>query len=119
MLHCAVSIREGALGPLPEVGRHRMLFLHDRPSNFEGFSGIRCRDGLGFWGLGRPHRLACFHATTWRRLISTHVGAGEAILGVRIRGTLGDIDPLNKVPFKRARIRVQKGPPLRGLLNTT
>ena len=24
------------------------------------------------------------------------------ILGVRIRGTLGDIDPLSKVPFKRA-----------------
>ena len=31
-------------------------------------------------------------------------------LGVRIRGTLGDIDPLNKVPFKRATSRVQKGP---------
>ena len=26
-------------------------------------------------------------------------------VGVRIRGTLGDIDPLNKVPFKRARSR--------------
>ena len=32
------------------------------------------------------------------------------ILGFRIRGTLGDIDPLNKVPFKRAKSRVQKGP---------
>ena len=32
------------------------------------------------------------------------------VMGVRIRGTLGDIDPLNKVPFKRARSRVQKGP---------
>ena len=31
-------------------------------------------------------------------------------MGVRIRGTLGDIDPLNKVPFKRATTRVQKGP---------
>ena len=40
-------------------------------------------------------------------------------LGVRIRGTLGDIDPLNKVPFKRARSRVQKGYPLRGLPNDT
>ena len=30
--------------------------------------------------------------------------------GLRIRGTLGDIDPLNKAPFKRARRRVQKGP---------
>ena len=33
-------------------------------------------------------------------------------LGVGIKGTLGDIDPLNKVPFKRARSRVQKGYPL-------
>ena len=32
------------------------------------------------------------------------------LLGVRIRGTPGDIDPLNKVPFKRAISRVQKGP---------
>ena len=31
-------------------------------------------------------------------------------VGVRIRGALGDIDPLNKVPFKRATSRVQKGP---------
>ena len=31
-------------------------------------------------------------------------------MGVRIRGTLGDIDPLNKVPLKRARSGVQKGP---------
>ena len=31
-------------------------------------------------------------------------------LGVRIRGTLGDIDPLNKVPFKRAISSVKKGP---------
>ena len=31
-------------------------------------------------------------------------------LGVRIKGTLGDIDPLNKVPFKRATSRVPKGP---------
>ena len=30
--------------------------------------------------------------------------------GVRIRGTLGDIDPLNEVPFKRALSRAQKGP---------
>ena len=32
------------------------------------------------------------------------------ILEVRIRGTLGDIDPLNMVPFKRATSKVQKGP---------
>ena len=31
-------------------------------------------------------------------------------VGVRIRGTLEDIDPLNKVLFKRATSRVQKGP---------
>ena len=29
-------------------------------------------------------------------------------LGDRTRGTLGDIDPLYKVPFKRARSRVEK-----------
>ena len=43
-------------------------------------------------------------------------------MGVRIRGTLGEKGPLNKVPFKRARSRVQKGPlmsPLRGLPNAT
>ena len=40
-------------------------------------------------------------------------------MGVRIRGTLGDLDPLNKVPFKRATSKVQKGPPLRGLPDTT
>ena len=32
------------------------------------------------------------------------------VIRVRIRGILGDIDLLNKVPFKRARSRVQKGP---------
>ena len=31
-------------------------------------------------------------------------------MGVGIRGTLGDIDPLNIVPFKRAIRRVEKGP---------
>ena len=31
-------------------------------------------------------------------------------LGVRIRLTLRDLDPLNKVTFKRATSRVQKGP---------
>ena len=31
-------------------------------------------------------------------------------MGVRSRGTLGDIDPVNKVPFKSATSRVQKGP---------
>ena len=36
--------------------------------------------------------------------------SGTATVGVRIRGTLGDIDRLNKVPCKRARSRVKKGP---------
>ena len=42
-------------------------------------------------------------------------------MGLRIRGTLGDIDPLNKVPFKRARIQKQgsERSPLRGLPSTT
>ena len=30
--------------------------------------------------------------------------------GLGLGGALGDIDPLNKVPFKRATSRVQKGP---------
>ena len=37
-------------------------------------------------------------------------GRMVALLGIRIRGTLGDIDPLNKVPFKRAISRAKKGP---------
>ena len=41
--------------------------------------------------------------------------AGLEVMRVRIRGALGDIDPLNKVPL----IRVKKGPPSRGLPNTT
>ena len=31
------------------------------------------------------------------------------VVGVRIRGTLGDVDPLNKVPFMRAISRVKMG----------
>ena len=31
-------------------------------------------------------------------------------MGVSIRGTLEDIDPLNEVPLKRAISRVKKGP---------
>ena len=33
----------------------------------------------------------------------------DLFVGVRIRGTLGGVDPRNKIPFKRARSRVQKG----------
>ena len=36
-------------------------------------------------------------------------------LGVRIRGNFGDIDPLNKVPFKRDISRVWKGPLVEGV----
>ena len=32
------------------------------------------------------------------------------VIGARIRGTLGYIDPLNTVPFQRAISRVKKGP---------
>ena len=34
----------------------------------------------------------------------------QTVIGVWIRGTLGDIDLLNKVPLKRAIIRVKKAP---------
>ena len=34
-------------------------------------------------------------------------------MGDRIRGTLGDIDPLNKVPVEESQKRVQKGSLLR------
>ena len=47
-----------------------------------------------------------FWAAWW---VAAGFGQGST-LGVRIRGTLGDIDPLNKVPFKRATSRIQKGP---------
>ena len=40
-------------------------------------------------------------------------------MGVRIKGTVEDANPLKKVPFKRGRSRVKKGPPLSGLPNTT
>ena len=46
-------------------------------------------------------------------LVASSTAATTAVfytLGVGIRGTLGDIDPLNKVPFKRARSRAKKGP---------
>ena len=38
---------------------------------------------------------------------------GDEPYGIRIRGTLEGLDPLNKVPFKRLRAigRVKKGPP--------
>ena len=39
-------------------------------------------------------------------------------IGVRIRGTLRDIEKLNKVPYKRAESSVKKGSQLRGLANT-
>ena len=36
--------------------------------------------------------------------------APGSILGVGIRGSLGDINPLNKLPFQKANSRVKKGP---------
>ena len=41
---------------------------------------------------------------------------GNNIVGIRSRGTLGDIDPLNKVSFQRTRTGVKS--PLRGLPTT-
>ena len=41
------------------------------------------------------------------KVLESHTQLG---VGARSRGTLGDIDPLNKVPFKRARSRAKKGP---------
>ena len=38
------------------------------------------------------------------------LGLGLGPIRDRVRGSLGDVDPPNKVPFKRARSRVQKGP---------
>ena len=38
------------------------------------------------------------------------MGLGYSQRGDRIRGILGDIDPLNEVPFKRAGTGVKKGP---------
>ena len=39
--------------------------------------------------------------------------------GMLDKGTLGDIDPLNKLPVQRFISRVKKCPPLRGLPNIT
>ena len=56
-----------------------------------------------------PHR--CFAPHIEIRVEGEGSGIeGLLAVGVRIRGTLGDIDPLNKVPVKRPRNRVQKGP---------
>ena len=51
--------------------------------------------------------------------VSVPAALARTRIGVGIRGTLGDIDPLNKVPFKRAISRAKKDPLLRGLSNTT
>ena len=47
------------------------------------------------------------------------LGSRVPYMGVRIRGSLGDIDPLNKVPFTRAMSGIKKRPFLRDLPNTT
>ena len=44
---------------------------------------------------------------------SYNIVSSYYIMGARIRETLGDIDPLNKAPFKRATSMVKKGSPLR------
>ena len=57
-----------------------------------------------------------YTSVTLRKLVFISLGTK---MGVRIRGTPGDIDPLNKVPFTRVTSSVQKGPPLRGPPNAT
>ena len=52
---------------------------------------------------------------TWEKMIGLWevpytIVISRIEVGDRIRGPLGDIDPLNRVPFQRARSRVQKGP---------
>ena len=75
-------------------------------AGFEGGTGRCCH-----WRA----RQSCTHA---QNVVATaeEASAGEIMsihsgrTVVRIRGTLGDIDPLNKVPVERATRRVQKGP---------
>ena len=55
-------------------------------------------------------RAVCRLSCQSLRLRGSGLGFRVRFLGVRIRGTLGDIDPLNKVPLKRVTSRVQKGP---------
>ena len=56
----------------------------------------------------------CSHFLNSNKLMQTApdstCGGVITLLGVGIRGTLGDIDPLNKVPFQRATSRGRKGP---------
>ena len=63
--------------------------------------------------------LQCTIVGYWYRTLSKC--CRSCSMGVRIRGTLGDRDPLNKVPFKRAisRAKGEEGSPLKGLPNTT
>ena len=62
----------------------------------------------GLWGLGL--RVYAFEVSGVAKLCGFGRAGAAWVIGVRIRGTFGDIDPLNTVPFKRATSRVQKGP---------
>ena len=66
--------------------------------------------GVGLQGLGAPGFRFPPNVLELRNPSATLGAQAVIALGVRVRGTLGDIDPLNKVPFKRATSRVQKGP---------
>ena len=59
------------------------------------------------WGRGL--RFELYGSGTDRRYFLEY----PPVVGVRIRGTLGDIDPLDKVPFKRAisRLKAFEGSP--------
>ena len=65
-------------------------------NSFLGLPTSQHHQGTGVEGLGFG--------------VSGGVEGLEFPAGVRIRGTLGDMDPLNKAPVKRATSRVQKGP---------
>ena len=75
--------------------------LHLRLSREPSNPKLRGTGGIGL----------CKHAPPTDRACDSGVSqeVKHPNMGVRIRGTLGDIDRLNKVPFKRATSRVQKG----------
>ena len=62
---------------------------------------------VGFWGSF----IVDLQGGTLRSNIGSYLGFYSK--GVRIRGTLEEIDPRNEVPSKRATSRVQKGLPYR------
>ena len=83
-------------------------FLSEASSLFSGV-GFRDIQGLGVLGsiwvvLRLSGQTWCMRQGRrifgdWRALGSTCLLHSRPYVGVRIQGTLGDVDPLNKVPF--------------------